>query len=363
LVAGVGFEPTTFGPWERNRWQENFGPLFDRRLEPVVQAVHQLSSQSQELVISIVRQLAEREGVNVALTAAPGLQTPAEGIPLWVAKLKAERYAARTVHMYRYYVRRYLERDPVPTKLGVQSYLAKRLEQVSPAMVSNERKALASLFSFLHSEGLWPTNPLNGIKHVKVSYRERLCPDVADVLKVLSSKCLRRKDADKLRILTLLLATTGLRISEAASIMKQNIDFNTLELRVIGKGGKQRIVPLLPATAHALASYMRRHKSNSPYLFPGNTKTGHMSIHNFDKTLRRACLRVRVRPFTPHQLRHFYATQMLKAGAKLEVVARILGHASVGVTCDIYRHIATAELHQEHIRFAPLNGAPMLPEG
>jgi integrase/recombinase XerD len=330
-------------------------------LEPAVRALHQLSPQSQELVTSLVRQLADREGIDVPLAPAPGLQAPAEGIPLWVAKLKAERRSERTVHMYEYLARRYLGRDPAPTKLGVQQYLADRLGEVSPAAVSNERKALASLFSFLHSEGLWPTNPLNGIRHVRVSYRERLCPDVGDVTGVLGGRCLRRGDTEKLRTLTLLLATTGLRISEAASILKANIDLNTLEVRVTGKGDRQRVVPLLPQTAGALAMYMKRHPSGSPYLFPGDTRSGHMDVHNLEKTLKRACLRAGVRPFTPHQLRHFYATEMLRGGAKLEVVSRILGHASVGITGDIYRHVRTEEMHQEAERFAPLNGARALP--
>ena len=105
---------------------------------------------------------------------------------------------------------------------------------------------------------------------------------------------------------------------------------------------------------------MRKNPGDSLFLFPGDTRTGHMNIHNLEKTLRRACLRAGVRPFTPHQLRHLYATEMLRGGAKLEVVARILGHASVGVTADIYRHVATAELHEEHIRFAPFNGSKKL---
>ncbi|MEE9611705.1 MAG: hypothetical protein V3W19_10650, partial [Desulfatiglandales bacterium] len=84
------------------------------------------------------------------------LKAPAEGIPLWVAKLKAECYSERTIHMYLYHVKRYLGHDPTPTKLGIRSYLAERLERVSTAMVSNERKSLASLFGFLHQEGLWP---------------------------------------------------------------------------------------------------------------------------------------------------------------------------------------------------------------
>jgi site-specific recombinase XerD len=265
--------------------------------------------------------------------------------------------------MYEYLARRYLGKNPTPTKFGIQSYLAERLERVSPAATSNERKALASLFGFLHQEGLWPTNPLNGVGRVRVRYRERLCPDVGDVLKVLGAECSRRKDTDKLRMLVLLLATTGLRIAEAAGILKRNVNLDTLEIRVIGKGEKTRVVPLLPQTAEALSRYMRKRRSDSPYLFPGNTRTGHMEIHNLEKTLRHACQRAGVTPFTPHQLRHLYATEMLRGGAKLEVVARILGHASVGVTADIYRHVAMAEVHEEHLRFAPLNGERTLLEG
>jgi len=292
-------------------------------LEPTIRALGQLSPQSQETIASLVRQLAGREGITVAMAQAPGLQTPIEGVPMWLAKLRAERYSERTVHMYRYLATKYLEKDPTPTKLGVQQYLAERLERVSPALVSNERKALASLFGFLHQEGLWPSNPMSGVGHVRVRYRERLCPDIGDVIRVLNGSCMRRRDTEKLRTLVLLLVTTGLRITEAASLLKDGIDLKALELRVTGKGDKVRVVPLLPQTAEALASYMRRRKSQSPYLFPGKTATGYMNIHNLEKTLRRACLRAGVRPFTPHQLRHLYATHMLRGGAKLEIVSRI----------------------------------------
>ena len=103
----------------------------------------------------MARQLAENEGINVPLSPSAGLQAPAEGIPLWVAKLKAERYSGRTIHMYRCLATPYLEQNPMPTKFELQSYLAKGLDQVSPVLISNERKALASLFGFLHEEGLW----------------------------------------------------------------------------------------------------------------------------------------------------------------------------------------------------------------
>ena len=98
---------------------------------------------------------------------------------------------------------------------------------------------------------------------------------------------------------------------------------------------------------------MERHPNKTPFVFPGETGTGHAHISNFEKTLRRACKRAGVEPFTPHGLRHFYATEMLRKGAKLEVVGRILGHSSIGITADIYRFVKTCEMHEEHLRFAP----------
>ncbi|MFC1860332.1 hypothetical protein ACFLYC_02015 [Chloroflexota bacterium] len=67
-------------------------------------------------------------------------------------------------------------------------------------------------------------NPLNGVGHVRVRYRERLCPDIGDVVRVLNSSCMRRRGTEKLRTLVLLLATTGFRVTETASILKDGID-------------------------------------------------------------------------------------------------------------------------------------------
>jgi site-specific recombinase XerD len=70
-----------------------------------------------------------------------------------------------------------------------------------------------------------------------------------------------------------------------------------------------------------------------------------------------ACFRAGVEPFTPHQLRHYFATEMLRGGAKLEVVRRILGHSSIGITADIYRFVKTEEMHEAVERFGPQNSA------
>ena len=281
------------------------------------------------------------------------LGEPTHSIPHWLAKMKGERYSPRTIRLYRYLAEGYLRRDPKPTRLSIQSYLAERLDNgISPAMAENERKALHSLFSFLKAEGLWPTDPTEGIRRVRVTYGERECPNQRNVERVLKVGFLRFIDATKMRTVTILLATTGLRITEALSLKKGGIDFGNLELKVNGKGDKVRVVPLLPMTAKALKDFIKG-SDGSPFVFPGATKEGYAHPSNIEKTLKRACIRAGVEPFTPHQLRHFYATESLRKGAKLEVIGRILGHSSIGITADIYRFVRVEELHTEHNRFAP----------
>jgi site-specific recombinase XerD len=224
-------------------------PVLDRQPTQLSEALARLSPANLNLIASLVRQMDTNGGAVNPLSQAY-LSRPSDGIPHWVAKMKSERYSENSIDLYRRNVERHLKIDPNPTKLGVQAHFAKRLgDGLSPAAVENERKALKSLLSFLREENLWPIDPTAAIKHVKVSYGNRPSPTPDEVQKVLDIGCLRVKDTDKLRTMITLLATTGLRITEAASLGKESIDFAALELRILGKGEKHRVVPLLPSTA------------------------------------------------------------------------------------------------------------------
>ncbi|MFC1893109.1 tyrosine-type recombinase/integrase [Chloroflexota bacterium] len=175
--------------------------------------------------------MAERDNIPVAHTLAPGLQQPNEGIPLWLASLQAEQYSPRTIEAYQLIVNYYLKYDPVPTFLSIQSYLAERLGKVSPARVAMERKALRSFFRFLHTAGLWQTDPTANLKHIKVSYRERELPSEEDITKLLKAKCYHHSITPKFRLMVVLLLDTGLRVWEACSIRRGNINFERLEIK------------------------------------------------------------------------------------------------------------------------------------
>jgi len=306
------------------------------------------------MVLNLIQGLAEREGLLVTTTLAPGLQLPVEGIPLWLASLKAEQYAVRTIESYMGVVPKYLKYDPIPTFLSIQHYLADRLGKVSSARVSMERKALRSFFKFLHSAGLWQTDPTANIKSIRVRYRERELPSEDGIIKLLTVDCYHKSDTPKFRLMVTLLLDTGLRVAEACSIRKGNIDFERLEIKVIGKGSKERRVPISPLTAGLLESWVEQ-DGQSLWVFPANNTWGYWDERSFERSMRRMCNRYGIKPITPHALRHFFATHNLKNGARLEIVSKLLGHASVAITADIYCHVDRQELHDTHERYSPFN--------
>ena len=182
------------------------------------------------------------------------------------------------------------------------------------------------------------------------------------VAAVLHYTTYRKSDGPRFRIKFLLLAETGMRRMECASIRRADItpswEQGSIiggEVRVIGKFRKERFIPLSPEITTLLMTYMDQYPTDSPWLFPSATsKSGYQSPESFYSSLRMACNKLGVKPFSPHQLRHFYATEALKDGAKLHVVSRILGHASTAITADVYAHVGDQEKTQEHMAHSPL---------
>ena len=279
-------------------------------------------------------------------------QTLTGFLPIWTDHLKAKLYSPRTIKGYEEDTRRYLKHDQNPTRLTIEGYIAQRLGKVSAARVDSEFKALRSFFKFLCGNGLIASDPTADLEPPKVTYSERELPAKEDITKLLQSECYRSKDTTKFRTMTYLLANTGLRLGEACSIKKADVNFDKLEVKVMGKGRRQRVIPISPYVAEVLEAWVKR-EGQSEWLFPSDNTQGYWDEGSFEKTFRRQCRRNEVKPFTPHALRHFFATHSLKNGARLEVVSRLLGHASIAITADIYTHIDREEIHETHQRFAP----------
>ncbi|MBA7624788.1 Tyrosine recombinase XerD [subsurface metagenome] len=119
-----------------------------------------------------------------------------------------------------------------------------------------ERKALKSLFGYLVDAGLWDYDPTMKLKSVPIRQKEREVPSKEDIQKLLQTPHHRKADDAKFKLIVVLLVDCGLRITEALSIKRANIDLNHLEIKGMGKGSKERIIPISPLTAQLLGAYI-----------------------------------------------------------------------------------------------------------
>jgi len=136
----------------------------------------------------------------------------------------------------------------------------------------------------------------------------------------------------------LLMYACGLRITEAATLEVTAIDGNSGFIRVIGKGNKERQVPLPQPVLAELRSLWKTHRDKR-WLFPSPRQEGPISRYALWLTFKQAVRAAGItRRITPHSLRHSYATRLLESGVDIRVVQILLGHARIGTTA-IYTHL------------------------
>ena len=155
-----------------------------------------------------------------------------------------------------------------------------------------------------------------------------------------------------------LLYATGLRVSELVGLRLSELSLSEGLVRVVGKGNKERIVPLGEEARAAIESYMARSRSEllarrvSDAVFVTQRGTA-MSRQMFWVLIKRYAERAAISaPLSPHGLRHAFATHLLNHGADLRVVQLLLGHADISTT-QIYTHVARARLHALHAQHHP----------
>ena len=141
------------------------------------------------------------------------------------------------------------------------------------------------------------------------------------------------------------LYASGLRVSELVGLPAGAIREGTAAMTVRGKGSKDRLVPIGDTARTAVIAYRRLLKDSgrhagSPFLFPANSETGHVTRQSFARDLKDAAARLGISPdkVSPHVLRHAFASHLLQNGADLRIVQELLGHADIGTT-EIYTHV------------------------
>ncbi|WP_170464086.1 tyrosine recombinase [Ruegeria arenilitoris] len=229
--------------------------------------------------------------------------------------------------------------------------------------------AIKQLYRFAFEEGWLETNPAIQIKGPGRQKRLPKTLDIVEVDRLLdAARRTGRKEADRVRNTCLMevLYATGMRVTELVSLPVSSARGDPRMLLVLGKGGKERMVPLSPPARDALAAWlMIRDEAEdkqvadggqrSKFLFPSRGKSGHLTRHRFFLLIKELAVEGGVSPekVTPHTLRHAFATHLLANGADLRSIQTLLGHADVATT-EIYTHVLDERLSELVLQHHPL---------
>ncbi|MCS7091325.1 MAG: tyrosine recombinase [Verrucomicrobiota bacterium] len=151
---------------------------------------------------------------------------------------------------------------------------------------------------------------------------------------------------------------SGLRLSELCQLRVEQLHLESGFLSVVGKGNKERVVPVGRKAIAALQAYLTRgrpklvRKGSPGTLFLTQRGTAFHPTTMWRRIKNRARIAGLTRPVTPHMLRHSFATHLLQHGADLRVIQEMLGHASIQTT-ELYTHVEAARLREVHRRFHP----------
>jgi integrase/recombinase XerD len=262
---------------------------------------------------------------------------------------------------------------------ALASFAAAREREVE----SLERTELEAFARTLMSSGLSPRSAARAIAGVRGFYRflaaERtIATDPADDVRAPRAwpalpKYLDLDDVDRLlaqpdastprglrdKALLELLYATGLRVTELLTLKPADINLDAGYLTCIGKGDKQRIVPLGHAAAEWVSRYVKEARPRllktrkSPWLFVNAKAGGQLSRVGFWKILKEYGIKAGVsRDLSPHVLRHSFATHLLERGADLRAIQMMLGHSDLSTT-QIYTHVLEARLRAVYDKYHP----------
>ncbi|HSB67800.1 MAG TPA: tyrosine recombinase XerC [Candidatus Methylomirabilis sp.] len=300
-----------------------------------------------------------------------------EAIEHYLTYLRAERDAsAHTLRNYRVDLDQFLgyliERGAGRARLApdavdeltVRGFMVRlHREGLSPASQARKLAALRSFFRYLCRQGRMAANPAELIRHPRSPQRTtpHLTVDEAD--RLLASPRhgdagkARRKDDEALtrrdRAILELFYASGLRIGELVGLNRQDVDLREGLARVLGKGRKERIVPVGSKAIQALSAYAVDRgevTAQGANAGPGaealflNPRGGRLTARSVSRIVLRHLLTSGLgRKITPHGLRHSFATHLLSAGADLRAIQELLGHARLSTT-QRYTHVGLGEI-------------------
>jgi integrase/recombinase XerC len=238
--------------------------------------------------------------------------------------------------------------------LLLRRYLAGLSKTTKKSSIGRKLAAIRSFFRFLLRRGTITRNPAELIATPKKEQRLPFHLDIDQVTNLMESPDEEQQHALRDRAILELLYSSGLRVSELTSLNIGEVDLSAGMVRVMGKGGKERIVPVGSRALEALHDYLETRSDGEPgaALFL-NTRGARINRRSVSRIIDAHVLRIAAfKRISPHTLRHTFATHLLEGGADLRAIQELLGHASLSTT-QKYTHVGIDRLMEVYDKAHP----------
>lgn len=240
----------------------------------------------------------------------------------------------------------------------IKNYLYKSFSDKKSISQARSISAIKSFFNYLIFEGYIKDSPISNIESPK---QEKKLPKVLteeEIKKLINSIDLNHGFGQRNKTIIEILYGTGIRVSELINLKLSNIFFKENVIKVIGKGNKERFVPLGEIASNEMKIYINNRNllkidsKSSDILFLNRYGRG-LTRSMIFKIISDASKRVGLdKKISPHTLRHSFATHLIKNGADLRTIQLILGHESI-TTTEIYTHLDTLHLEEVLKKYHP----------
>lgn len=293
-----------------------------------------------------------------------------EAIQQFLTHLARERgFSPRTVEAYRIDLLQFCDhlrgqRGHIPSPpevdlAAVRAFLGHLVRAgLKKRSIARKLTAVRSLFGHLSRQGAVPADPAAGLRSPKLERRLPRFLDEEEARTAVEMPYPEDAAGSRDRAILELFYGGGIRLSELSGLDLDALSVETGTVRVLGKGEKERIVPIGRKAAEALRLYLDRRPDLIP---PGvhderalflNRRGRRLSNRGIQGIVSRRLLRATGRRLSPHALRHSFATHLLNAGADLNAVKELLGHVSLSTT-QVYTHVSVEHLKKVYRQAHP----------
>ncbi|MBS1625213.1 MAG: tyrosine-type recombinase/integrase [Bacteroidetes bacterium] len=262
------------------------------------------------------------------------------------------RYSPHTLESYQndleqlyYYLKTEYQKEEIElaTHLEIRSWMVSMMEkEISPRSINRKLSTLKSFFKFLMRKGVVKKSPLAKVLAPKTAKRLPVFVEKNGIDKLMKEVEFPESfEGARDRIILELLYGTGMRRSELLGLRETDLDSYHSQVKVLGKGNKERIIPIQPELRDAVKEYITHKNAHithpSLYLFVDDEGRQLNASRVYATVKKYLNLVTTINKKSPHVLRHTYATHLMNNGADINAVKELLGHASLAAT-QVYTH-------------------------